>query len=89
MPSLDSQPDGTGGVGRRGPLILPFLMPEVVWAHAFLTRFRRRLPQRIGDDLGVRIVDGPKGAWAAAPGSGLVNVGVLDITLLIGATLGP
>ena len=73
-------------------LLLPVLVLDVLWVHAFLTRFRPRLRTRIGRDLGVRIVDGPKGAWAAAPGSGLAKgfvVGVLDITLLIGATLGP
>ena len=74
------------------PLALAFLVLEVVWVHAFLTRLRPWLRERIGQDLGIRIVDGPKGSWAAAPGSGLAKgflIGVLDITLLIGATLGP
>jgi hypothetical protein len=73
-------------------LFLPFLVLEVLWVHRFLTRLRPRLRDDLGQRLGIRIVDGPKGAWAAAPGSGLARgfaVAVIDITLLIGATLGP
>ena len=73
-------------------LLLPLLVVQVVWVHRFLTRVRPRLRQRWSERLGVQIVDGPRGAWAAAPGSGIVKgtqVAVLDIGLLIGATLGP
>jgi hypothetical protein len=73
-------------------LFLPLLVLEVVWVHRFLTRLRPRLRDDLGQRLGVRIVDGPKGAWAAAPGSGIGRgfaVAVVDVTLLIGATLGP
>jgi hypothetical protein len=73
-------------------LLVPVLVVEVVWVNRFLTRIRPRLRERLSHDLGVAIVDGPQGAWAAAPGIGLgrgVLVATVDIGLLILATLGP
>ena len=81
----------TPGVGAWF-LFIPLLVLQVLWVHRFLTRIRPRLKVDLSHHLGVTIVDGPKGSWAAAPGSGLargVLVGAVDITLLIGATLGP
>jgi hypothetical protein len=73
-------------------LLMPLAVLEVVWVHHFLTRTRPRLQEVWSRRLGVAIGYGPSMAWQAPRGSGAVKglqVAVVDIGLLIGATLGP
>ncbi|HYF47009.1 MAG TPA: hypothetical protein VD926_12405 [Acidimicrobiales bacterium] len=73
-------------------VVAPVLALEVVWVNWFLTRLRPRLRVELSRRLGVPVVDGYSGAWATAPGTGVARsalVAVADVTLLIGATLGP
>ena len=72
--------------------LIPLAVVEVVWVHHFLTRTRPRLRAVWSRRLGVPIGHGPSLAWQAPRGSGALKglqVAVVDLGLLVGATLGP